>query len=91
MAILGLRYSKRIKTVDASKSLLIFLPHGFVRSSLYVFICRKLYYSDHGDGAHIGCANLDGTNYEKLITSEIADIVWPNGIAIDSEGIYAFI
>ncbi|XP_064608886.1 low-density lipoprotein receptor-related protein 4-like [Liolophura sinensis] len=39
-----------------------------------------MFWSDHGFGAHIGRANMDGSQRQNIVTT---DIKYPNGIAID--------
>lgn len=39
-----------------------------------------MFWTDWGQSAHIGKANMDGSNAQKLITENVQ---WPNGLALD--------
>ena len=46
--------------------------------------CREFYFTNWGDKPYIARSSYSGTHAEKLV---FRDIMWPNGITVDFNGI----
>ena len=63
----------------------IFLNYDTKFVQLYLFSDRLMFWTDHGaDPAFIAKANMDGTGFSYIVRQ---GLVWPNGLAIDTQGI----